>query len=441
MLRKSWLVVLCVIVMASMLLTACGSPKPAAQTTSTPAEPQQSTTQAPVPEPAKPVKLTVATNAVGDWATVLQNISNQFTTDNPNITIDFQAPGKDYENIMKVKMSSNDMPDVFSTHGWAKIRYGNFLADLKDSDWASRISPAIKDSVTDSSGKVYILPLDWEKTGFLYNVDVLNTYGVQVPKTMDEFAAACATIKEKSNGTVAPFHIGSSDTWMMGQVFDVWATSLVVSPAANFQSDLDSHTFNFTNFEKLPATLQDWAKKGYFNKDVLTSKFTDTEKAVAEGKAAFACHGTWMIADILKINPAAKIGLMPVPSMVAGDDPTFAGGEKTTWGAWKDSTNLDASKQFISYYAKPENAAAVCKNTGLASGLTDVQADLGDLTQYYNQYKDIRVFTYFDRVNLPNGIWDPMCKYGQDLFAGAITPKQFDDSMQKDYDRLWAASK
>jgi raffinose/stachyose/melibiose transport system substrate-binding protein len=148
-----------------------------------------------------------------------------------------------------------------------------------------------------------------------------------------------------------------------------------------------------------------------------------------------------MIADIVKINPAAKIGLMPVPSMVAGDDPTFAGGEKTTWGAWKDSTNLDAAKQFISYYAKPENAAAVCKNTGLASGLIDVQADLGDLTQYYSQYKDIRVFTYFDRINLPNGIWDPMCKYGQDLFAGAITPKQFDDSMQKDYDRLWAASK
>lgn len=437
MLGKKWFAGLCVTVMLATVFTACGSTGSGTQTSDTKAKTAQTTPQ----NDAKPVKLTVATNAVGDWATVLQNISTQFTKENSTITVDFQAPGKEYENIMKIKMASNDMPDVFATHGWAKIRYGNFLADLKDQSWTSRISPAIKDSITDKTGKVYILPIDWEKTGFLYNVDVLQKYGVQVPKTIDEFAAACETIKTKSNGTVVPFHVGASDNWMMGQIFNVWATSLLVSPSTNFQKELDAHTFDWNNFEKLPTIMVDWVKKGYFNKDVLTAKFTDTEKAVAEGKAAFACHGTWMIPDMQKINPNVKIGLMPVPSIVSGDAPTFAGGEKTTWGAWKDSKALDAAKKFIAYYAKTENAAAVCKNTGLASGLTDVKADLGELSKYYDQYKDIRVFTYFDRVSLPNGMWDPMCKNGQDLFGGAITPKQFDESMQKEYNRLWSATK
>lgn len=447
MFGKKWLVVLCVLLTVVFTLTACGS-QPASQGTqagTSAAAPAAPAADAPKADSAKaeakPIKLTVATNAVGDWAKTLQDISTKFMTENPNITVDFQAPGKEYENIMKIKMSSNDMPDVFSTHGWAKIRYGNFLADLKGEEWTSRISPAIKDSVTDDKGKVYILPMDWEKTGFLYNADVLQKYGVQVPKTIDEFAAACETIKTKSNGAVVPFHIGASDNWMMGQVFDEWATSLLVSPSTNFTKDLEAHSFDWNNFQKLPDTLAGWVKKGYFNKDVLTAKFTDTEKAVAEGKAAFACHGTWMIADMVKINPNAKIGLMPIPSIVAGDTPTFAGGEKTTWGAWKDSKVSDAAKKFIAYYAKPDNAATVCKNTGLASGLIDVKADLGDLTQYYDQYKDIRVFTYFDRVYLPNGLWDPMCKNGQDLFGGVINSKQFDDNMAKEYKRLWAAAK
>src|SRR5215469_4260480 len=70
------------------------------------------------------ITLTVATNDVGDQAKVLQDIAQKFMQANPDIKVDFSAPGADYENIMKVKMASGHLPDVFSTHGWAKIRYG-----------------------------------------------------------------------------------------------------------------------------------------------------------------------------------------------------------------------------------------------------------------------------------------------------------------------------
>src|SRR5207247_5357985 len=79
-----------------------------------------------------PITLTVATNQVGNQAQVLQDIAQKFMRANPNIKVDFSAPGAEYENIMKVKMASKHLTDVFSTHGWAKIRYGSFLADLRD---------------------------------------------------------------------------------------------------------------------------------------------------------------------------------------------------------------------------------------------------------------------------------------------------------------------
>lgn len=440
---KKWSGVLCLLVAVSFLLMACG--------TGTVKEPAQSTAQnekSTAVEPTKtaepaaqPVKLVVATNAVGEWANVLQGIANKFTAENSNVTLDFQAPGKEYENIMKIKMSSNDMPDVFSTHGWAKVRYGNFLADLKGEEWVSRISPAINDSVTDSSGKVYILPMDWSKDGIVFNQELVDQFGITIPKTIDEWAAACETIKTKSGGKVVPIHCGASDNWMMGQIFDYFGTSMTVSPAQNYRQQLLDGSFDWNLFQPLPEKMLEFVKKGYFNKDVLTSKFTDSAKAMAEGKAVFVMHGSWMIDEAKKTNPNFKGGFMPVPSIVAGDEPTFSGGEKTTWGVWKDSTALDTAKKFVAFYAQPENAKAVCENTKLPSGLSDVTVDLGEFTPYYDKYKDVRVFDYWDRVYLPNGMWDPMCKAGQDLFGGVITPKQFDDNMKKEFDRLYKAAK
>jgi raffinose/stachyose/melibiose transport system substrate-binding protein len=65
--------------------------------------------------------------------------------------------------------------------------------------------------------------------------------------------------------------------------------------------------------------------------------------------------------------------------------------------------------------------------------------DAGYLTQYYTQYADLRTFTYFDRVYLPNGMWDVLCKNGQDVLAGGITPQQATDNIAKEDARLRTA--
>ena len=79
-------------------------------------------------------------------------------------------------------------------------RYGKFLADLRDQPWVSKLSPTIKDAVTDSSGKVYALPMDQDKSGPIYNVTILNQDGIAVPNTFDGLVAACQTILNKSHG-------------------------------------------------------------------------------------------------------------------------------------------------------------------------------------------------------------------------------------------------
>ncbi|MBU5445435.1 ABC transporter substrate-binding protein [Paenibacillus sp. MSJ-34] len=437
--KTNWFKMISVVMAAAFLLAACGN-------AGTGGNPDGEGSAGETPNAAggnggnSKVTLTVMTNVVGEPAKVLQDIANKFMDENPDIKVDFSAPGAEYENIMKMKMASNELPDVFSTHGWAKVRYGQYLADLKDEEWASKLDASIKPSVTDEEGKVYVLPMDQDKGGPVYNASVLEEYGVEVPATWDELLQAAETIKTKSGGKVAPIHIGGADSWPIGQFFDFYATSVFVSPEQNDAEQLLDGTFDWNKFDVLPQMFLDLQEKGYLNKDVLTAKYSDSAKAFAEGKAAFGVYGPFLIEEAKAINPELKAGLMPIQSVVAGDTPTLVGGEKTTWGVWKDSPNSEAARKFVAYFAKPENVALVAASNALPPGLEGVAIDAGSLTADYEKYKDLRVFPYFDRVYLPNGMWDVMCKNGQDMLAGAITPREYSENMKKEYERLRAAS-
>lgn len=388
---------------------------------------------------ARTIRLSVMTNENGMSAKVLQAIASGFMKENPNIKVDFSVPGLEYENIMKVKMASNELPDIFSTHGWAKKRYGQYLEDLRDEAWVSRLDDTIRPVVTDENGKVYALPIDQDKSGPVYNKEVLERYGVEVPTTWNELLEAAEIIRTKSNGEVVPIHIGGADAWPIGQFFDFFGTALFISPENNEAGRLSDGTFDWHSFDRLPRMLLELQSKGYLNKDVLTDTYKGSAAAFAEGKAAFALHGPSFILEARAIRPGIRVGLMPIPSVVAGDAPTFAGGEKTTWGIWKDSPNKEAARKFLAFYARPENAAKVATSHSLLPALSDVPVDAGSLTDDYKKYGHIRVFPYFDREYLPNGMWNVMYTNGQDMLAGIITPSEFSENMKREYERLRAA--
>jgi raffinose/stachyose/melibiose transport system substrate-binding protein len=230
--------------------------------------------------------------------------------------------------------------------------------------------------------------------------------------------------------------MGGADSWPIGQFFDFFATPSLISPSTNYKAELLNGTFDWSKWTPLAQKFQTMQQKGCLNKDVLTAKYSDSAQVFAEGKVAFGLYGPFFIDEAKKINPNLHAGLMPIPAVVAGDVPTFAGGEKTTWGVWKDSPHLDAAKKFVAFYAQPENITLVAQADRLPPGIDGVQADLGDLTTYFQKYSTTPVFPYFDRVYLPNGMWDVMCKNGQNLLTNSITPDQFSSNMKQEFNRL-----
>lgn len=135
---------------------------------------------------------------------VFRKLADSFQKEHPDIQVNVHFPGNDYENMMRVRMAAGDMPDLFDTHGWAKIRYGEYTADLSGMSWTKRLDSNLNSMLKDAKGRIYAFPLNQAKDGLAYNRTLLEKYRIKPPETMDDFMKALRQIKEKSGGTVTP---------------------------------------------------------------------------------------------------------------------------------------------------------------------------------------------------------------------------------------------
>lgn len=360
--------------------------------------------------------ITFATNVVGEKAEALEKACQAFEEES-GYTVDFQAPGDSYEELMKTKMSANELPDVFTTHGWSIARYSDYLMPINDLEWAGDINEQIKPVITNADGDMFVLPVDMDIAGVIYNVAVLEEAKVNPDeiKTWDDFSAACEKIKAAGK---TPVHIGGKDNWTIGQFFDWAAPSYFVTDEANSQAkDLKDGKFDTATWEKVAGLLDSWVKAGYLNEDVLTADYNADMKALAEGTTAFCFYGNSSIVDVQGVNPDAKLGMMPIPAASAEDEPSLIAGEDIAVGVWKDSKVKDKATELLNYLAKPEVAKVIAEAAGSKAGLTTVETEIGEIGTYLEKHASVETFPYFDREYLPSGMWDVMCATGADILA------------------------
>ncbi|RKL68250.1 binding protein msmE [Salipaludibacillus neizhouensis] len=365
-----------------------------------------------------------------------ESIFADFEAENPGIKIEGNFPSGSYEDTLRVRMASNDLPDLFDTHGWAKNRYGNYVADLSDMDWADHFDESMEPILKDEDGKVYAFPINQAKDGIMYNATLLEELNIKVPETMDEWIAAMETVRDEAEGDVAPLWIPGNDQFAIGQILDQLSTPLLVTDDDNnYEDELLDGSFDWSNYNLLPEKLLEMQEKDLLNVDALTANDAQRAQLMSQNLIAFTFAGGAFGPDVQELNSEVEIGSMPVPAFFEGDEPSWIGGERHTVAASKDSENLEEAKMFIEFLAQPENAKKIAEATTLPSGLTNVDAE-NFYAEYYEKWSHIEVQPYFDRVYLPSGMWDVYATTGADLLAGSLTPEQVADVMEEEYQRL-----
>ncbi|MDF2650979.1 MAG: carbohydrate transporter substrate-binding protein, partial [Paenibacillus sp.] len=138
---------LCIAAVLSIGVAGCqtsGSSKPSSL-------PQQSAASK-----SEPVKLEFMSNMSTQTLKEIQSLAEQFHKENPNITVDVSSQSADFEALIKAKMASGDLPDLWTTHGWSVERYSNFLQPLNDQAWYSSIKESFKPIITNKQGQVFV---------------------------------------------------------------------------------------------------------------------------------------------------------------------------------------------------------------------------------------------------------------------------------------------
>lgn len=381
------------------------------------------------------VTLEFAIKETGSTLEAYEAIVDSFNSSRDDVQVEIVSYGKDYQSLMKTKMAANDLPDLFTTHGWAVALYGDYLEPLNDRAWTEHLIPEIKSTVTDYDGNIVALPMDIDITGLICNDDVLAASGIESrPVTLDEFLEDCEKIKEAG---YTPIHIAGKDSSDVAGLFSRISLSiLTMSKTQNYAEELLDGTFDWTKYDEVGQFVLNLVDNGYTNVDYLTADKSGTYRGLAQNKVAFAFQSNLTIAEVKKLNPDANVSMMEIPGYTEGDDSFLISGERDAVGVWKDSEHLDAALEFIDYLAKPENVLLVAEAYSLPPSMDNAEVTDPGILAILDQIIGTTVTNHFDRQYLPDGMWNTLKVYSTSVLSGESTVSEGSELMAQDYARL-----
>lgn len=334
--------------------------------------------------------------------------------------------GSDHENILKTRMASQDMPDMWVTHGWSTLRYNDFCEDLSGEEWISRVDDAVKAVITDKDGKVCTAPLTQWVYGVIYNADVLEANDIDpyAIKTWDDMKEACEKLQD--NG-ITPLLIGGKNGGSLPGLMEQLNSFYTIDGAPYLNREaLQDGSFDWTantQFLDLYAELFD---NGWFNEDIFTADTTTAQKYLGTGEYGFIPWGSPAnITTIKTYCPDGNFGIIPVPAVEEGGNAAYTVGEGTCLAISNTSENKDCCKALLNYLLSKDNLTEYCTVNGGMPGLSDIEPENSESLKLYQASveaagENITYSNFFDREYLPSGMWNVMQETMANLYNGEV---------------------
>lgn len=230
------------------------------------------------------------------------------------------------------------------------------LSDLSDMPEAQRILPDVQELVDQYAtypGRTSVLPYSVMAASVIYNRQIFDENGLEVPTTWDELIQVCDTLK--ANG-VTPFYATFKDPWTVAQGWFDYTVGGSVD-VANFFDEMNREGTavgpdSSVSFQKDfvdPIDRMTELTTNYTNADAASRGYGDGNLAFSKGEAAMYLQGPWAFGEIEKSNPDLDLGTFPLPMTDDADDNEVR--VNIDLAAWipESSRHKDAARDFLSY--------------------------------------------------------------------------------------------
>lgn len=312
-----------------------------------------------------PVEITFLTQSETNTALGGQGLVDAFNAANPDIkvTMETQPGGTEGDNLMKTKLATGEMPDVFHYNSGSLLQALNpdeNLVNLADQPWVKNLIDAMLPTVSTANG-TYGTPWGSSQAGaILYNKKVYADLGLQVPKSWDEYAANNEKIKAAGKVPVIQTFAAtwSSQLYVLGDFANV---------AKQDPQWAEEYTKNNRKYVDQPAlqgflNQQITFESGWLNKDFASIETDQGVAMLASGEGVHYPMLTGLVTTIQTNHPdqIEDIGVFPFPAQNAADTtltiwlPNAIYIPKTTEGA-----KLEAAKKFVAFASSKEGGCKV----------------------------------------------------------------------------------
>ena len=312
-------------------------------------------------------------------------------------------------------------------YGWPERQPASLLAMARMSDDGQHLG----------QGHLYGIAATGDAIGVYYHKGKLEKLGLEVPTTIAEFEQALDAAVEAGE---TPIKFGNLDKW---PGVSEWQTILNAEMPADEVRRLIFGTggsFEAPVIQSSTQRLQDWVKKGYFEKGTNGISYDDAWKQFAEGDGVFLIGGTWLNADLERAM-GNGVGFFLAPGASPGQTATTASGG-FPWGIPSKSKYPDTAAEYIDFVTGPEAAQILLKHGDVPALAPDPEGlEEGSLTaaalEAWQTLKDNDSFIpYIDWSTRTMN--ETMTAAIQQALALKIGPADFAATLQKDYEKFQA---
>ena len=337
-------------------------------------------------------------------AKVIQNAIAKYTEDT-GVEVDVQFKGRSGQREgLQPALDAKQTIDLFDEDvNRVNGSWGKYLLDLEDiaKDYEAEHGNETLFKIARTAyadGTLHSIPYQPSIFGFFYNKTLFDKAGIQeVPTTWDELDAACAKLKDAG---ITP--ITADDAYMTSFIGYHLARYIGQDGVKSLVTGKEVNGENVTwDDERVLAAAEsfaDFAKKGYFSKNIATNVYpAGQNQEFAPGDAAIVICGSWLPNEAkASVADDLEWGYFNYPSVPNGtDDNTANNIANQVFAINKDSKMADEAFELITYittgdYDKEMTTEALCIPTDKANSdawpteLAEVKAGFDATTTYYD---------------------------------------------------------
>ena len=330
-------------------------------------------------------------------ATYFDQVEEQFNASHDDIHLTISSPN-DASTILRTRFIREDYPDIIGIGGDINYSYyvdADILADVSDYPGLADVKQSYLDilenlEITPKDG-TYGVPYVANAAGILYNKDMFEEHGWEIPESWGELIDLCEEIKAEG---ILPFYFGFRDTWTCLAPWNSLAVDL--APADTCQRvNAGETTFSKEYVEVAEKCLE---LVSYGPEDPFAYGYNDACTAFANGESAMYPIGRYAVPQILSVNPEMNIDSFVTPGNDDASKNTLNSGVDLMFAVTAECENKEAAYEVLDFLMEDANIQAYiddqnavpCKDgdfdlAPMLDGMTSF-IESGNMTDYQDHY-------------------------------------------------------